>query len=50
MPRICLKRHAGRFVNVAFVDGHAESVLLPDLWQLKWSNGFVPTARRIPGF
>ena len=50
MPRCCLKRHANRFVNAAFLDGHAESVRLPDLWQLKWSTGFIPTIKIIPGF
>jgi prepilin-type processing-associated H-X9-DG protein len=41
MPRICLKRH-GMAVNVVFLDCHAETVHLPDLWQLKWSNKFKP--------
>jgi len=50
MPRCCLKRHAGRFVNASFVDGHAETIRLPELWQLKWSNGFVATIKQIPGF
>jgi hypothetical protein len=27
-------------VNVSFLDGHAESVLLPNLWKLKWSRVF----------
>ena len=40
MPRVCIKRHNKRFSNVSFVDGHAESVILPNLWKLKWSKGF----------
>jgi prepilin-type N-terminal cleavage/methylation domain-containing protein/prepilin-type processing-associated H-X9-DG protein len=40
MSRVCLKRHNKRFCNVVFVDGHAESVLLPGLWNLKWSAIF----------
>ena len=39
MPRVCLKRHKFA-VNVVFLDGHAETVDLPDLWKLKWSNTF----------
>jgi prepilin-type N-terminal cleavage/methylation domain-containing protein/prepilin-type processing-associated H-X9-DG protein len=35
MRRICLNRHAMR-VNVAFLDGHAESVDLRNLWTLQW--------------
>ena len=33
--RIAIARH-GFAVNVAFADGHAETVKLPDLWTLKW--------------
>jgi prepilin-type processing-associated H-X9-DG protein/prepilin-type N-terminal cleavage/methylation domain-containing protein len=40
MPRVCIKRHNKRFSNVSFLDGHAESVLLPNLWKLKWSTVF----------
>jgi len=40
MPRVCLKRHNKRFTNVSFLDGHAESVILPNLWKLKWSKVF----------
>ena len=50
MPRVCIKRHNKRFSNVVFVDGHGESVYLPGLWKLKWSNDFQ-TSRTvvIPG-
>jgi prepilin-type N-terminal cleavage/methylation domain-containing protein/prepilin-type processing-associated H-X9-DG protein len=40
MARVCIKRHNRRFCNVVFVDGHGESVLLPGLWNLKWSAVF----------
>jgi prepilin-type processing-associated H-X9-DG protein/prepilin-type N-terminal cleavage/methylation domain-containing protein len=33
--RIAIARH-GFAINVAFADGHAETVQLPDLWKLKW--------------
>jgi prepilin-type processing-associated H-X9-DG protein len=48
MPRVCLKRHNKRYSNAAFLDGHAESVYLPDLWRLKWSNNFKPVHKLIP--
>ncbi len=31
-------------INVSFVDGHAESVKLNDLWQYYWSRNSVPRA------
>jgi prepilin-type N-terminal cleavage/methylation domain-containing protein/prepilin-type processing-associated H-X9-DG protein len=40
MSRACIKRHNKRAVNVSFMDGHAETVLLPNLWKLKWSKVF----------
>jgi prepilin-type N-terminal cleavage/methylation domain-containing protein/prepilin-type processing-associated H-X9-DG protein len=53
MSRVCIKRHNKRFCNVSFLDGHAESVILPNLWKLKWSKVFdtskVPP-RMPPGF
>lgn len=48
MPRVCLKRHNKRFVNASFADGHAETIYLPYLWKLKWSNGFRPRDITIP--
>jgi prepilin-type processing-associated H-X9-DG protein len=33
--RFCIARH-GMAVNVGFVDGHASTVQLPDLWRLPW--------------
>lgn len=35
-------------INVAFFDGHVETVKLDRLWQLYWHRGYVPPARR-PG-
>jgi prepilin-type N-terminal cleavage/methylation domain-containing protein/prepilin-type processing-associated H-X9-DG protein len=50
MGRVCIKRHRKRYVNAVFLDGHGESVFLPELWQLKWSNNFKPrTNVVIPG-
>jgi len=43
MPRVCIKRHNKRYSNVTFLDGHAESVLLPNLWKLKWHTQFDTT-------
>jgi prepilin-type processing-associated H-X9-DG protein len=34
---VCIARH-GRAVNVAFLDGHARTVPLPELWKLKWNG------------
>jgi prepilin-type N-terminal cleavage/methylation domain-containing protein/prepilin-type processing-associated H-X9-DG protein len=64
MQSLCIPRHgsgAGKVylnwppasplpgaVNVAFVDGHAESAKLDRLWQFYWSADYVPPARR-PG-
>jgi prepilin-type processing-associated H-X9-DG protein/prepilin-type N-terminal cleavage/methylation domain-containing protein len=41
MGRFCIARH-GKAVNVAFVDGHAETVPLPNLWALHWFARYVP--------
>ena len=49
MARVCIKRHQRRYTNVVFLDGHAESVFLPGLWRLKWSNDFRPHDIAIPG-
>ena len=37
--RICIARH-GMAINVGFMDGHATTVQLPDLWTLKWHKGW----------
>jgi prepilin-type processing-associated H-X9-DG protein len=43
MLRFCIDRHH-RSVNMAFVDGHAESVPLNRLWELKWHSTFEVTS------
>jgi prepilin-type processing-associated H-X9-DG protein/prepilin-type N-terminal cleavage/methylation domain-containing protein len=47
LQRFCIDRH-GRVVNVAFLDGHAESVSLAGLWQLKWNETFAPQTVVVP--
>lgn len=46
MQRAALNRH-DKAVNVSFLDGHAETVKLPQLWTLRWntqwSNTTIPT-------
>jgi prepilin-type N-terminal cleavage/methylation domain-containing protein len=44
MRTFCMDRH-GWAINAVFIDGHARTVPLDELWQLKWNNRFVP--RRI---
>jgi prepilin-type processing-associated H-X9-DG protein len=36
IARACLNRYQDFANNVSFMDGHVESVKLPDLWTLKW--------------
>jgi prepilin-type processing-associated H-X9-DG protein/prepilin-type N-terminal cleavage/methylation domain-containing protein len=36
MKRVTLARHGGKRINVAFLDGHASTVPLRELWKLKW--------------
>ena len=51
MSRWCLARH-DKSVNMVFLDGHAESVLLPQLWNLKWSHAYIPpnTPPKLPPY
>ena len=37
---ICTNRHAGK-VNIAYLDGHVDSVNLQDIWKQIWCNGWV---------
>ncbi len=39
MLRFCIDRHR-KTVGMAFIDGHVDSVSLPELWQQKWYKGF----------
>jgi prepilin-type processing-associated H-X9-DG protein len=41
MQMFCIARH-GRAINVVFLDGHASTVPLPELWKLKWSSDYIP--------
>lgn len=43
----CIPRH-GRAINVLFLDGHARTVPLTELWQLKWNNVWVSTNVTLP--
>ena len=42
----CINRHR-MAVNILFLDGHAEHVSLVQLWQLQWSEDFLPRSVRI---
>jgi prepilin-type N-terminal cleavage/methylation domain-containing protein/prepilin-type processing-associated H-X9-DG protein len=48
MLEFCINRHPTRSVNVAFLDGHVDSLQMQQLWsfagdavQLRWSPGYV---------
>lgn len=41
MGRFCIDRH-GEYINVGFVDGRAERVVLEKLWSLKWHVNYIP--------
>lgn len=36
MRRLYLARHGANRINVAFLDGHASTVEVRDLWTLHW--------------
>ena len=38
MKRVCVARHPGKVVNVAFLDGHVVAVPLRELWTLRWHS------------
>jgi len=42
MNRVCTARHR-MAINVAFLDGHASTVELPDLWNLPWHRKWDAT-------
>jgi prepilin-type N-terminal cleavage/methylation domain-containing protein/prepilin-type processing-associated H-X9-DG protein len=39
MNRFCIARH-NKAINLVFVDGHAATISLRDLWTLKWHDGW----------
>ena len=41
MQRLCIPRH-GKAVNIVYLDGHATTVALEELWVQKWNKAFVP--------
>jgi len=43
----CIDRHQ-MAVNLVFLDGHAEHVPLPGLWQLRWSENSLPQIVTVP--
>ena len=47
MRRFCMARHR-RAVNLAFLDGHAASVRLEELWRLKWNEEFLAVDVTLP--
>lgn len=42
MHRVSFDRHQGQVISVSFVDGHAESLKVPALWQQQWGPLFEP--------
>jgi len=49
MARYAIDRHKTFTGNHVFVDGHAESVSLPNLWQIEWHQDWVnPPAVTVP--
>jgi prepilin-type N-terminal cleavage/methylation domain-containing protein/prepilin-type processing-associated H-X9-DG protein len=43
LARYAMDRHPNVTTNLAYVDGHAESVRAPDLWKQKWGPRFEET-------
>ncbi|MBN2843556.1 MAG: prepilin-type N-terminal cleavage/methylation domain-containing protein [Sedimentisphaerales bacterium] len=45
--RICVDRH-GKAINMGFVDGHVDKVMLEELWSFKWNKKFrIQTTMKI---
>ncbi|MGB0767193.1 MAG: prepilin-type N-terminal cleavage/methylation domain-containing protein [Phycisphaeraceae bacterium] len=40
MARVAMDRHPSKTVNLSYVDGHAESLTAPALWNQKWNALF----------
>ena len=47
IQRACLNRH-NMAVNASFIDGHAETVKLANLWGLQWASSSVPRTVTLP--
>ncbi|MEO0475573.1 MAG: prepilin-type N-terminal cleavage/methylation domain-containing protein [Planctomycetota bacterium] len=47
LTRFCIDRHS-LAVNVTMLDGSAGPVPLGGLWDLRWSEKFVPTEKQVP--
>jgi prepilin-type N-terminal cleavage/methylation domain-containing protein/prepilin-type processing-associated H-X9-DG protein len=47
MTIFCIARH-GRAIDIVFLDGHAATTPLEDLWKLKWHNEWVPREVTLP--
>jgi prepilin-type N-terminal cleavage/methylation domain-containing protein/prepilin-type processing-associated H-X9-DG protein len=47
MSYVATKRH-GKYANVAFMDGSARTIYLPDLWTLKWHPKWTKPASLPP--
>jgi prepilin-type processing-associated H-X9-DG protein len=43
----CMARH-GRAINIVFLDGHAATSPLEELWELRWNALWVPTKVTLP--
>jgi prepilin-type N-terminal cleavage/methylation domain-containing protein/prepilin-type processing-associated H-X9-DG protein len=48
MRRFAIIRHMDRSINVGFVDGHVENVVLGDLWKLRWHRQWQPVEMDLP--
>ena len=42
MLRFCVARHGSSNTNVVYLDGHAETISLRQLWQLQWYRSWQP--------
>ena len=48
LGRVAFERHKGPVNNVSYVDGHAESVGIADLWRQRWYRDFEPRVVSLP--
>jgi len=47
MQFFTIARH-GRAINIVYLDGHAATTPLEDLWRLKWHNQWMPKEVTLP--